>query len=33
MKCVVSQIDEGKKASEIIQNANIAKVIHWLQVA
>ena len=30
---MVSRIDEGKKASKIIQNVNIAKAIHWLQVA
>ena len=30
MKYVVSQIDEGKKVSEIIQDVNIAKAIHWL---
>ena len=30
---VVSLIGEGKKASEIIQDVNIAKTIHWLQVA
>ena len=28
MKYVVSQTDEGKKASETIQDANIAKAIH-----
>ena len=33
MKCVVSRIDEGKNSSEIIQDVNIAKSIHWLQVA
>lgn len=32
MKYVVSRIDEGKKAFEIIQDVNIAKSIHWLQV-
>ena len=30
LKYVVSQIDEGKKTSEIIQDVNIAKAIHWL---
>ena len=30
---MVSRIDEGKNASEIIQDINIAKAIHWLQVA
>ena len=30
---VVSRIDEGRKASEIIKDANTAKAIHWLQVA
>ena len=33
MKYVVSRIDEGKNASEIIKDVNIAKEIHWLQVA
>ena len=33
LKYVVSRIDEGKKASEIIQDENIAKAIPWLQVA
>ena len=33
IKYVVSRIDEGKKASKIIQDVNIAKAIHWLQVA
>ena len=33
LKYVVSQSDEGKNASEIIQDLNIAKTIHWLQVA
>ena len=28
-----SRTDEGKSTSEIIQNVNIAKAIHWLQVA
>ena len=32
MKYVVSQIDAGKNASEIIKDVNIAKAIHWLQV-
>ena len=30
---MVSRIDEGKNASEIIQHVNIAKANHWLQVA
>ena len=30
LKYVVSQIDEGKKTSEIIKDVNIAKAIHWL---
>ena len=30
---MVSRIGEGKMASEIIQDVNIAKAIHWLQVA
>ena len=30
---MISRIDEGKNASEIIQDLNIAKAIHWLQVA
>ena len=30
---MISRIDEGKNASEIIQDVNIAKAIHWLQVA
>ena len=33
MKYVVFQINEGKKTSEIIQDVNIAKAIHWLKVA
>ena len=33
MKYVVSQIYKGKNASEIIKDVNIAKAIHWLQVA
>ena len=33
LKCVVSRNDEGKDASKIIQDVNIAKAIHWLQVA
>ena len=33
LKYMVSQIDEGTNASEIIQDVNIAKAIHWLQVA
>ena len=33
LKYVASRIDEGKDASEIIQDVNIAKAIHWLQVA
>ena len=33
LKYVASRIDEGKSASEIIQDINIAKAIHWLQVA
>ena len=33
LKYVVSRIDEGKNALEIIQDVNIAKAIHWLQVA
>ena len=33
MKYVMSRIDEGKNASEIIKDVNIAKTIHWLQVA
>ena len=33
MKYVLSRIDEAKKTSQIIQDVNIAKVIHWLQVA
>ena len=30
---VVSPTDDGKKASEKIQDVNIAKAIRWLQVA
>ena len=30
---MISRTDEGKNASEIIQDVNIAKAIHWLQVA
>ena len=30
---MVSEIDEGKIDSEIIQDVNIANAIHWLQVA
>ena len=30
---MVSRNDEGKNTSEIIQDVNIAKAIHWLQVA
>ena len=30
MKYVVSRIDEGKKTSEIIQDVNIVKAIHWV---
>ena len=33
LKYVVSRIDEGKNASEIIQDVNMAKANHWLQVA
>ena len=33
MKYVVSRIENGEKASEIIQDVNIAKVIHWVQMA
>ena len=33
LKYVVSRIDDGKNASEIIKDVNIAKAIHWLQVA
>ena len=33
LKYVVSRTDEGKNASEIIQDVNIAKAVHWLQVA
>ena len=33
MKYVVARIDEGKTASEIIKDVNIAQAIHWLQVA
>ena len=33
VKYVASRIDEGKNASEIKQDVNIAKAIHWLQVA
>ena len=33
MKYVVARIDEGKNASEIIKDFNIAQAIHWLQVA
>ena len=33
MKYVVARIDEGKNASEIIKDVNIAQAIHWLQVA
>ena len=33
LKYVIPRIDEGKNASEIIQDVNIAKAIHWLQVA
>ena len=30
---MISRTDEGKNASEIIQDVNIAKAVHWLQVA
>ena len=30
---MVSRIDEGKNTLEMIKDANIAKAIHWLQVA
>ena len=30
---MISRTEEGKNASEIIQDVNIAKAIHWLQVA
>ena len=30
---MVSQIDEGKKASEITQDVSIVKAIHWFQIA
>ena len=33
LKYVVSRIDEGKNASEIVQDVNIVKAIYWLQVA
>ena len=33
LKHLVSEIDEGKNVSEIIQDVNIANAIHWLQVA
>ena len=33
LKYVVSQIGEGKNASEIIRDINIAKAILWLQLA
>ena len=33
MKYVVARIDEGKNASEIIKDVNIAQAIHWLHVA
>ena len=33
MKYVVARIDEGKNASKIIKDVNIAQAIHWLQVA
>ena len=33
LKCVVSQIDEGKNVSEIILGINIANANHWLQLA
>ena len=33
MKYVVCRINKGKKASEIIQDLNIAKAIYWIQVA
>ena len=33
LKYVVSRTEKGKNASEIIQDANVAKTVHWLQVA
>ena len=33
MKYVVSQMDEGKKPTEIRQDVNIAKAIHWFLLA
>ena len=33
LKHVDSRIEEGKNASEITQDVNIIKAIHWLQVA
>ena len=33
IKYVVARIDEGKNASEIVKDVNIAQAIHWLQVA
>ena len=33
LKYMVSRTDEGKNTLEMIKDANIAKAIHWLQVA
>ena len=33
LKHVISRIDQGKNDLEIIQDFNIANIIHWLQVA
>ena len=33
MKYVVSRISESEKALEIIQDVNIAKALHWMQMA
>ena len=32
-KYVVSRVDEGKRASDIIQNVTILRAIHWLQAS
>ena len=33
MKYVVSRISESEKALEIIQDVNIVKALHWMQMA
>ena len=33
VKYVIARVDEGKKASDIIQDVDILKAIHWLQLA